>query len=87
MSQKTPPPPPVISGVLAPLLWTVAQPQLFDSYSIGLILLQICVPQLRGKNVMQPNGAFQLRLRDAGYDSIARGAQTSKTPSRGTFPR
>ena len=68
MSQKTPPPPPVISGVLAPLLWTVAQPQLFDSYSIGLILLQICVPQLRGKNVMQPNGAFQLRLRDAGYD-------------------
>jgi len=68
MSQKTPPPPPVIGGILAPLLWTAAQPQLFDSYSLGLILLQLCVPQLRGKNVMQPNGAFQRRLEDAGYD-------------------
>ena len=68
MSEKTPAPPPLVAGVLAPLLWTIAQPQLFDSYSAGLILLQLGVPQLRGKNVMAPNGAFQRRLEDAGYD-------------------
>ena len=68
MSQKTPAPPPLIAGFLAPLLWTVAQPQLFDSYSAGLILLQLGCPQLRSSNVMAPNGAFQRRLEEANYD-------------------
>jgi hypothetical protein len=68
MSDKTPAPPPFIAGVLAPLLWTAAQPQLFDSYSIGLMLLQLGVPQMRNKNVTNPNGAFQRRLEDCDYN-------------------
>ena len=68
MSEKTPAPPPLVAGFLAPLLWTLAQPQLFDSYSAGLILLQLGIPQLRSSNVMAPNGAFQRRLEEANYD-------------------
>ena len=68
MSERTPAPPPVVAGVLAPLLWTAAQPQLFDSYSVGLMLLQLCVPQMRNKNVTSPGGAFARRMEDGDYD-------------------
>ena len=68
MPEKTPAAPPFVAGFLSPFLWTLGQPQLFDSYSAGLILLQLGVPQLRGKNVMAPNGAFQQRLEDNNYD-------------------
>lgn len=68
MSKRTPAPPPVVAGVLAPLLWTLAQPQLFDSYSVGLMLLQLCVPQMRNKNITSPGGAFARRLEDCDYD-------------------
>jgi len=68
MPQKTPRAPPFIAGFLSPFVWTLGQPQLFDSYSAGLIFLQLTVPQLRGKNVTAPNGAFQRRLEDNAYD-------------------
>ena len=43
-------------------------PDLFDSFSAGLVFLQMCVPQLRGRKVMDPNGAFRRNLEDANYD-------------------
>ena len=79
MSERTPAPPPVLAGVLAPLLWTAAQPQLFDSYSVGLILLQLCVPQMRNKNVTSPGGAFARRMEDCGYDLRKFRAETEST--------
>jgi serine/threonine protein kinase len=68
MPSATPRAPPFVAPFLAPFLWTLTQPQLFDSYSCGLVLLQLTIPQLRSRNVMAPNGAFQQRLADAEYD-------------------
>lgn len=69
MPERTPRAPPgAIAGALSVLPWTVFQPQLFDSYSAGLILLQLGCPQLRGKKVLEPAGSFQRRLRDENYN-------------------
>ena len=69
MPEQTPRAPPgAIAGALSVLPWTVFQPQLFDSYSAGLILLQLGCPQLRGKRVLGPSGSFQRRLQDENYD-------------------
>ncbi|KAK9802684.1 hypothetical protein WJX73_005630 [Symbiochloris irregularis] len=37
----------LLSSLAAPLAWTVGRPDLFDSYSCGVILMQLAVPQLR----------------------------------------
>ena len=63
----TPPPAPV-AAVLSPFLWAAFRPDLFDTYSIGLILLQCCVPALRRRNAMSPSGTFQRSLAVADYD-------------------
>jgi len=69
MPERTPRAPPgAIAGALSVLPWTVFQPQLFDSYSAGLVLLQLGCPQLRGKRVLEPSGSFQRRLQDENYD-------------------
>ena len=41
------PPIPGLAALLAPFAWTYGRPDLFDSYSAGIILLQMAVPQLR----------------------------------------
>eukprot|EP00802_Teleaulax_amphioxeia_P009962 Tamp_09987.p1 GENE.Tamp_09987~~Tamp_09987.p1 ORF type:complete len:556 (-),score=45.57 Tamp_09987:430-2034(-) len=49
MPQSTPRPPPGILALLAaPFLWQTQCPDLFDSYTAGMTLLQMGVPQLRG---------------------------------------
>lgn len=63
----TPPPAPV-AAVLSPFLWAAFRPDLFDTYSVGLILLQCCVPALRRRNTMGPLGTFQRSLAAADYD-------------------
>ena len=69
MPEKMPRAPPgALAGALSVLPWTVFQPQLFDSFSAGLVLLQLGCPQLRGRKVLDPNGSFQLRLADENYD-------------------
>ena len=33
--------------MLSPLAWAYGRPDLFDSYSVGVLLMQMSVPQLR----------------------------------------
>jgi serine/threonine protein kinase len=41
------PPFPALAALLSPLVWAYGRPDLFDSYSVGITLLQMGVPQLR----------------------------------------
>jgi hypothetical protein len=41
------PPIPALAALLAPFAWQYGRPDLFDSYSAGVVLLQMTVPQLR----------------------------------------
>jgi hypothetical protein len=70
MPERIPAPPPLrpIAASFSPLVWAAFLPDLFDSFSAGLVFLQMCVPQLRGRKVMDPNGAFRRNLEDANYD-------------------
>ena len=69
MPDTTPKPPPApVAAILSPFLWAAYRPDLFDTYSIGLIMLQCCVPALRRRNAMGPNGTFQRSLAVAEYD-------------------
>ena len=70
MPERIPAPPPLrpLAATFAPLVWAAFLPDLFDSFSAGLVFLQMCVPQLRGRKVMDPNGSFRSNLEDAGYD-------------------
>lgn len=70
MPEQIPAPPPLrpIAASFSPVVWAAFLPDLFDSFSAGLVFLQMCVPQLRGRKVMDPNGAFRRKLEDAGYD-------------------
>lgn len=40
-------PAPFLAALLSPLAWLYGAPDLFDSYSAGILLVQLCVPQLR----------------------------------------
>ncbi|PSC67765.1 putative ubiquitin conjugation factor E4 [Micractinium conductrix] len=58
-------PPPVVAATLAPLAWAWGAPDLFDSYSAGVVLMQLAVPQLR-PGVAQRS--FNAELAAADYD-------------------
>jgi hypothetical protein len=38
---------PLLAAVFAPFAWLYGRPDLFDSYSVGILLMQMAVPQLR----------------------------------------
>jgi len=40
---------PFLSSLLAPFAWLYGRPDLFDSYSVGILLMQMCIPGLRAK--------------------------------------
>jgi len=49
MPQTTPRPPRGLLALLAaPFLWTTQNPDLFDSYTAGMLLFQMSLPQIRG---------------------------------------
>ncbi|CAA0830596.1 Serine/threonine-protein kinase STN8-chloroplastic [Striga hermonthica] len=49
MPEETPnPPPEPIAAFLSPILWQLNSPDLFDTYSAGIVLMQMAVPTLRG---------------------------------------
>lgn len=53
-------PAPIIAALLSPFAWFYGRPDLFDSYSAGILLMQMSVPQLRSPaNIRQFNN--QLR--------------------------
>lgn len=47
------PPLPILAALLSPLVWAYGRPDLFDSYSVGMILLQMTVPQLRSTTAIK----------------------------------
>lgn len=56
-------PTPIIAALLSPFAWFYGRPDLFDSYSAGILLMQMSVPQLRSPaNIRQFNN--QLRSFD-----------------------
>lgn len=58
-------PPPLLAAAAAPFAWAWGCPDLFDSYSAGVVLMQLAVPQLR-PGVGQRN--FNAELAAADYD-------------------
>eukprot|EP01025_Chloroclados_australasicus_P069956 TRINITY_DN996_c1_g2_i2.p1 TRINITY_DN996_c1_g2~~TRINITY_DN996_c1_g2_i2.p1 ORF type:complete len:502 (-),score=54.19 TRINITY_DN996_c1_g2_i2:395-1900(-) len=40
-------PAPIVAALLAPFVWIYGKPDLFDTYSAGIIMCQIAIPQLR----------------------------------------
>ncbi|RMZ53509.1 hypothetical protein APUTEX25_003331, partial [Auxenochlorella protothecoides] len=58
-------PAPFIAVLLAPFLWRLGRPDLFDSYAAGIILLQVSIPQLRSAGSLK---AFNKELAAADYD-------------------
>ncbi|KDP21854.1 hypothetical protein JCGZ_00641 [Jatropha curcas] len=48
LPEETPSPPPEpIAALLSPILWQLNSPDLFDTYSAGIVLLQMAIPTLR----------------------------------------
>jgi serine/threonine protein kinase len=41
---------PILASLFSPLLWNLARPGLFDVYGVGIIFLQMTVPQMRTNN-------------------------------------
>lgn len=40
---------PILAALGAPAVWQVGRPDLFDSYSLGMMFVQMMVPELRAK--------------------------------------
>lgn len=59
------PPAPALAALAAPFVWLYACPELFDSYSVGILLLQLAVPQLRSATQLR---TFNNELRQVDYD-------------------
>ncbi|EFN52381.1 hypothetical protein CHLNCDRAFT_26777 [Chlorella variabilis] len=53
MSKQTPRAPPApVAALLSPVLWQLNAPDRFDMYSVGVVLLQMAFPLLRGDNTL-----------------------------------
>ena len=59
------PPIPFLAALLAPLAWTYGRPDLFDTYSAGVTMVQMAIPQLR---TAQGQRGFNKALADCDYD-------------------
>lgn len=58
-------PNPGVAALLSPLAWLYGRPDLFDSYSAGVLLMQMAVPQLRSSANIR---LFNSQLRGFDYD-------------------
>eukprot|EP00192_Tetraselmis_astigmatica_P008809 CAMPEP_0117659130 /NCGR_PEP_ID=MMETSP0804-20121206/6261_1 /TAXON_ID=1074897 /ORGANISM="Tetraselmis astigmatica, Strain CCMP880" /LENGTH=662 /DNA_ID=CAMNT_0005465753 /DNA_START=305 /DNA_END=2295 /DNA_ORIENTATION=+ len=69
MSTQTPKAPPApIAALLSPVLWNLNNPDRFDMYSAGIMLMQVCFPPLRSDNAIM---AFNKKLESYDYDLAA----------------
>lgn len=75
------PPLPFLASLLAPLAWTYGRPDLFDTYSAGVTMVQMAVPQLRTK---QGQSGFNKALAACDYD-LARWRAVSPSAQRCDF--
>eukprot|EP00775_Hariotina_reticulata_P012397 gene12397-12532_t len=61
-------PTPIVAALLSPFAWVYGRPDLFDSYCVGVLLMQMAVPQLRSMaNIRLFNN--QLRTFDQDLDA------------------
>ncbi|KAL6752611.1 protein kinase [Haematococcus lacustris] len=58
-------PAPVAAALLSPIAWQYGRPDLFDSYSAGVLLVQMCVPQLRTSTNIR---LFNAELKQCDYN-------------------
>lgn len=66
MSPLTPKAPPApVAALLSPVLWRLNQPDRFDMYSCGVVMLQLVFASLRTDNALI---AFNKRLEELDYD-------------------
>ena len=65
-------PPPLLAALLAPLAWTWGAPDLFDSYSAGVVLMQVG-RQVDGGRVEGGEGRLLFTLTQQGWCSAAGG--------------
>ncbi len=69
MSTSTPTAPPApVAAMLSPILWQMNKPDRFDMYSVGIMLIQMCFPNLRRDNQL---AAFNRQLERVDYNIIA----------------
>ncbi|KAB5561819.1 hypothetical protein DKX38_006776 [Salix brachista] len=66
LPEETPSPPPEpVAALLSPILWQLNSPDLFDSYSAGIVLLQMGIPSLRSLSGLKN---FNTEIKRARYD-------------------
>ncbi|KAH8484700.1 hypothetical protein H0E87_026451 [Populus deltoides] len=66
LPEETPSPPPEpVAALLSPILWQLNSPDLFDSYSAGIVLLQMAIPSLRPVSGLKN---FNTEIKKARYD-------------------
>ena len=58
-------PPAPVAAFLSPVLWRLNQPDRFDMYSIGIVMLQLAFQSLRNDNGLT---AFNVKLQSYQYD-------------------
>lgn len=70
---QTPRAPPIpVAAALSPILWQLNNPDRFDMYSAGVMLLQAAMPALRSDSALI---AFRRKLEQCNYDLRAWRAQ------------
>ncbi|GMH32543.1 hypothetical protein BSKO_00377 [Bryopsis sp. KO-2023] len=80
MSTQTPKAPPApVAALLSPVLWQLEQPDRFDMYSVGIILMQMAFPNLRSDNNLI---AFNRKLESLDYDLDAWRSEVEKKGSK-----
>ncbi|GLT75549.1 hypothetical protein SLA2020_472660 [Shorea laevis] len=66
LPEETPSPPPEpIAALFSPILWQLNSPDLFDTYSTGIVLMQMAIPTLRSVSGLKN---FNSEIKAAGYD-------------------
>ena len=58
-------PPPPVAAMLSPILWQLNNPDRFDMYSVGVLLLQAAMPALRTDSALIN---FRRKLEQCKYD-------------------
>lgn len=78
MAAQTPRAPPIpVAATLSPILWQLNNPDRFDMYSAGVMLLQAAMPALRSDSALI---AFRRKLEQCNYDLRAWRAQQVGSP-------
>lgn len=69
MPEDTPAPPAApVAAALSPFIWAFNRPDLFDTYSAGIVLLQMGLRPLRSRNSVLPTGTFYRNLAQCDWD-------------------